>query len=62
MLILSMKENEAVVIGRGANQIRICCVSVQRGRTKIGFEVPREIEVDRECIRHRKDAESAAGK
>ncbi len=54
MLVLTRKVGEEIVIG---NNIRITVVEVGPGRVKIGIAAPRDVKIDRDEIRAKKDAE-----
>jgi carbon storage regulator len=54
MLILTRRRNEAIRILRN---IRIVVLGVNGSQVRVGIEAPREIEVDREEIYLRKQAE-----
>jgi len=44
MLVLTRKINESIII---QDNIKICVVSVDRDRVKIGIEAPKEISIHR---------------
>jgi carbon storage regulator len=54
MLVLSRKINETICIG---NNITITVVSVNGNNVRIGINAPRDVQVDREEIRERRNAE-----
>jgi len=56
MLVLTRKVGEEIVIG---NNIRITVVEVGPGRVKIGIAAPRDVRIDRDEIRVKKEAECA---
>ena len=56
MLILTRRVGEAVVIG---NNITVRVLGVKGGQVRIGFEVPKEVEVHREEIKQRIEKEKA---
>jgi len=55
MLVLTRKIGEEIVIG---DNIRITVVEVGPGRVKIGIAAPRDVKIDRDEIRVKKDAEA----
>ena len=56
MLVLTRKVGEEIVIG---DNIRITVVEVGPGRVKIGIAAPRDVRIDRDEIRAKKEAECA---
>jgi carbon storage regulator CsrA len=56
MLVLTRKVGEEIVIG---DNIRITVVEVGPGRVKIGIAAPRDVRIDRDEIRVKKEAECA---
>ena len=54
MLVLTRKVGEEIIIG---DNIRITVVEVGPGRVKIGIAAPRDVKIDRDEIRAKKDAE-----
>lgn len=56
MLVLTRKVGEEIVIG---DNIRITVVEVGPGRVKIGIAAPKDVRIDREEIRVKKEAECA---
>ena len=54
MLVLTRKVGEEIVIGEN---IRVTVVEVGPGRVKIGIAAPRDVKIDRDEIRAKKDAE-----
>ena len=57
MLILTRRKSETICIGEN---VRITVLGMRQGEVRIGIEAPLDIEIDREEIRRRKDAERAA--
>lgn len=51
MLVLSRKKGEAIVVG----DITIVVTDIRGDKVRLGVEAPREVPVDREEIRKRKD-------
>lgn len=47
MLVLSRKEQEAIIIGRN---IRIVVVEIRGERVQLGIEAPKEVRIDREEV------------
>jgi carbon storage regulator len=62
MLVLSRKRSECIIIGEGANQVKIMVVSIQGDRVRLGIEADPSIpihrlEVHRSIQRERGEAE-----
>lgn len=57
MLLLTRRIGETIVIG---DNIKVMVLGVNGRQVKLGIEAPREIEVDREEIRERKDKDRVA--
>jgi carbon storage regulator len=55
MLVLTRKIGEEIIIG---DNIRLTVVEVGPGRVKIGIAAPRDVKIDRNEIRAKKDAEA----
>lgn len=53
MLVLTRKPGEKVFVG---DKIVITVIESDRGRTRIGIEAPKEIPIEREEVRARKDS------
>src|SRR5271166_6152097 len=51
MLVLTRKENEAIII---AEKIRVVVAEIQGTKVRLGVEAPRNVAVDREEIHLRK--------
>jgi carbon storage regulator len=47
MLVLSRKLGESVLLG---NDIRVTVISIDRGKIRLGFEAPRDVEIYRQEI------------
>ena len=58
MLVLTRKPGEAIFIG---DNVKITVLDISSNQVRIGVDAPREIEVDREEIRQRKDQERNHG-
>lgn len=58
MLILTRRTGETVCIG---NNMRVTVLGVKGNQVRIGIEAPKEIAVDREEIRERKDYDPKGG-
>ena len=58
MLILTRRVEETLLIG---NDIRVVVLGVKGNQVRIGIEAPKDMDVDREEIRIRKDADRAKG-
>ena len=56
MLVLSRKKDERIRIG---DDITLTVVDVRGDKVRLGIEAPRDMSVDREEIRKRKDATRA---
>ena len=54
MLILTRRPNEAVLIGP---DVKVTVLGIKGDQVRIGFDAPREIDVDREEIALRKERE-----
>lgn len=57
MLILTRSPNEAICIG---SDVKVRVLDVRGNQVRIGISAPKEVSVDREEIRHRKDADKVA--
>ena len=53
MLILTRKSQQVITIGDG---IRVVVLGIQGGQVRLGIEAPDGVQVDREEIRVKKDA------
>jgi carbon storage regulator len=58
MLILTRRVDETLLIG---DDIRVVVLGIKGQQIKLGIEAPREMAVDREEIRERKNADVAKG-
>lgn len=58
MLILTRRVEETLLIG---DDIRIVILGIKGQQIRIGIEAPKEMAVDREEIRERKNADKRAG-
>jgi carbon storage regulator len=58
MLILSRKKDERIVIGK---DISIMVVSIDGNKVRLGIDAPKDVEVDRQEIRLKKDDSSYLG-
>ena len=56
MLILTRRIGEAVTIG---DNIRVIVLGVKGNQVRLGFEAPREVEVNREEVYERRRLEAA---
>lgn len=54
MLVLSRKENESVVARIDGRLVKITVTEIRGDKVRLGFEAPRDIEVDREEVFERK--------
>lgn len=50
MLILTRRVGETLVIGEGADQVKVTILGVKGNQVRIGTEAPKHIAVDREEI------------
>lgn len=57
MLVLSRMKDEVIVIGKGAEEIRITLVDLRGDKARIGVTAPKSVPVDREEVRRAKDAQ-----
>lgn len=53
-LVLTRRIGETLLIGEN---VSVTVIGTQRGQVKLAIDAPREVRVDREEIRQRKDAE-----
>jgi carbon storage regulator len=58
MLILTRHVEQTIMIGP---DITVTVLGVKGSQVRLGIEAPRDVTVDREEIRERKDAEKRAG-
>jgi carbon storage regulator len=58
MLILTRRVEETLVIG---DDIRVVVLGIKGNQVRLGVQAPRDMQVDREEIRERKDADKRAG-
>ena len=57
-LVLSRKPHQRIILGRGPRQITLTVVDVYPDSSvRLAIDCPRDIEVDREEVRLRKDQE-----
>lgn len=62
-LVLTRRPHQRIIIGRGPRQITLTVVEVyQDGQCRLAIDCPKDIEVDREEVRFRKDQELARWK
>lgn len=59
MLILTRRVGETLMIG---NDVQVTVMAVNGQQVRIGITAPKEMRVDRNEIRARKDADAAAAK
>lgn len=57
MLILTRYKDQRIMIG---DDITITVIGVHNGQVRLGISAPKDVPVDREEIRIRKDAERAS--
>lgn len=57
MLILTRRVGEKIIIG---NNVTVIVLGVNGKHISIGIEAPKDVEIDREEMRIRKDAERAS--
>lgn len=50
MLVLSRRQNEAIVIQVGGEVVRVMVVDTRGDRARIGIDAPRHVAVDREEV------------
>jgi carbon storage regulator len=60
MLVLTRKPGERFVIGNGPDAVFVTVIEIDHGKVRLGIEAPKHLEVDREEIRQRKDAQRGA--
>jgi carbon storage regulator len=58
MLILTRRVEETLLIG---DNITVTVLGVKGNQVRLGIEAPRDMDVDREEIRERKNADRAKG-
>lgn len=58
MLVVSRFENEDVVIGEGANEVRVRIAGVFGKKVRLGVIAPPHVRVDRCEVRKRREAEA----
>jgi carbon storage regulator len=58
MLVLTRRIGEEIFIQRG--KIKIKVLYIRRGQVAIGIRAPSEVEIDREEIFHKKQADALA--
>jgi carbon storage regulator len=51
MLVLARKVGEKIYIGKGAAQIVVTLVDIDRNKVRLGIEAPRNVHVFREEVR-----------
>jgi carbon storage regulator len=56
MLILTFKRGEAAIVG---DDVKVVYLGRDGGQIRLGFAAPKEIRIDRECVRRRIEAEKA---
>jgi carbon storage regulator len=67
MLVLSRKRNEKIIIGEGANQVRLVITNIKGDKVRIGLEAAASVPIHREEVydaiqrdgEQRKERESA---
>lgn len=57
MLVLTVKDQEAVIVGDGPGEVRVVLLEIARGKIRLGFVADKSIPIDREAVRRKKDAE-----
>ena len=62
MLVLSRKLGEKIIIGEGADAVKLVVVSIDRGVIRLGVEAPKHVRVDREEVRQQRDGTPATAK
>lgn len=58
MLIITRRPNEVLCIGP---DVRVTVLGVKGNQVRLGILAPKTVEVDRDEVRQRKDAEAAEG-
>ena len=61
MMVLSRRVGERIIIGEGEDEIIIEVTEIDRGVVGIGIDAPREVLIDREEIRIRKERNEDMG-
>jgi carbon storage regulator len=62
MLILTRRAGETLVIGEGASQITVTVMAVKGHQVRLGVHAPKNVQVDREEIRERKERDEHAAR
>ena len=52
MMVLSRRTGESIIIG---DDVRVVIVAVKGDQVRLGIQAPRDIEIDRQEVRDRKD-------
>lgn len=50
MLVLARQHNEAIIIGSGANRVRVLVVDLRKDKVRLGIECPKTTPVHREEV------------
>lgn len=50
VLVLSRKIGEVIIIGEGANQVRVVVTGIKGDKVRLGIEAPRNVSVHREEV------------
>jgi carbon storage regulator len=58
MLILSRKLKQKIIIGYGEDAIEVVVMGISGNQVSLGIDAPDDVDIDREEIRIKKDAES----
>lgn len=56
MLVVTITEDDGIVIGRGPEMVRVHLVPSRGRKVRLGIEAPPDMEVDRQRVRARMDA------
>ncbi len=56
MLVLTREQDQVIVIGEGAEKIRVLIVEIRGDKVRVGVEAPRWIPIDRAEVREYKEA------
>lgn len=61
MLCLSRLVDQALIIGEGADAVKVIVMEAANGKARFAIEAPKHIRVDREEVRRRMEAEKVCG-
>lgn len=50
MLVLSRKRNDEIVIGEGADQVKVMVIEIRGDKVRLGIEAPQHVPVHRKEV------------